>query len=288
LATDVESAEGPPKVRPVTPLGILSARLERIRSRVERLAPDDAELQSELREACDLAGGMDPYLTRSTTPESADLDQLNRRTLAENWSPGPDDPEPDGQATGGLEPEMLSGHVEGQFLKFLVAATGARRVLEIGMFSGYSALAMAEALPEDGRLITCEIDGSAARFAERNFAGSSAGEKISIEVAPAIRTLERLAAAGQSFDLIFIDADKGGYVEYFHSVLDGGLLASGGIICADNTLMQGRPWLAGEADENGDAIALFNRTVAEDPRVEQVLVPLRDGVTLIRRVGPQA
>jgi len=288
LAAEAKSAEGPPKVRPVTPLGILAARLERIRSRVEQLAPDDPDLQSELREACDLAGGMDPYLARSTTPESAELDRLNRGTLAEDWSPEPDSPEPDGQAAAGLEPEMLSGHVEGQFLKFLVAATGARRVLEIGMFTGYSALAMAEALPEDGRLITCEIDGSAARFAERHFAESPAGEKISIEVAPAMRTLEKLAAIGESFDLVFIDADKGGYIEYFHAVLDGGLLAPGGVICADNTLMQGRPWLAGEAGENGEAIARFNRTVAEDPRVEQVLVPLRDGVTLIRRAGQEA
>ncbi|MEX0620947.1 MAG: class I SAM-dependent methyltransferase [Solirubrobacterales bacterium] len=280
MATEAEDPEVPPTLRPVTPLGVLAAKLEQIRTRIERLAPNDPDLQSELREACSLASGMDPFLALSTTPASADLEDLNRRTLAGDWLPGADGPAP-----AGLEPEMLSGHVEGQFLKFLVAATGARRVLEIGMFTGYSALAMAEALPDDGRLVTCEIDDFTAAFAERCFATSKAGKKISIEVAPAKATLEKLSVAGRDFDLVFIDADKGGYVEYFQTVLDGGLLAPGGIICADNTLMQGQPWMDGEATDNGEAIAHFNRTVAEDPRVEQVLVPLRDGVTLIRKVA---
>ncbi|MBC7632969.1 MAG: SAM-dependent methyltransferase, partial [Flavobacterium sp.] len=103
-------------------------------------------------------------------------------------------------------------------------------------------------------------------------------------VAPALGTLTSLAADGQAFDLIFIDADKAGYVDYLDLVLNGGLLAPGGLICADNTLMQGQPYLSGVPTPNGVAIAAFNEAVADDPRVEQVLLPLRDGLTLIRRV----
>ena len=105
-----------------------------------------------------------------------------------------------------------------------------------------------------------------------------------IEVAPALQTLGRLADAGEAFDLVFIDADKAGYADYLELLLTTGLLASDALICVDNTLMQGEPWSAAEASSNGAAIAAFNRAVAHDPRVEQVVLPLRDGLTLIRQV----
>ena len=178
---------------------------------------------------------------------------------------------------------MLSGHVEGQALKFLVRLARARRVLEIGMFTGYSALAMAEALPEDGELVACERDPRVAEFAQRCFRESPSGHRIDVRVAPALDTLRELGTAGESFDLVFVDADKGGYAEYVRTVLDTGLLAPDGVICVDNTLMQGQPWLAGSATANGEAIAAFNQGLVDDPRIEQVLLPLRDGLTLIRR-----
>ena len=176
---------------------------------------------------------------------------------------------------------MLSGHVEGQALKFLVHLARARRVLEIGMFTGYSALAMAEALPDDGVLVACEVDADVAALARECFAAAPGGEKIDVRVAPADDTLAALA--GQVFDLVFIDADKAGYLGYVERILETGLLRDGGVICVDNTLMQGQPW-AGESTANGDAITAFNAAIADDPRVEQVLIPLRDGLTLIRRV----
>ncbi|GAA4544884.1 O-methyltransferase [Pseudonocardia xishanensis] len=249
--------------RPVTPTTILAGLLDELVGR-----HDDPDL----RRARDLAAGLDPYLDRCTTPASAALDALERRTREEDWA----------ALAGGvpLEQEMLSGHVEGGFLRFLVQMTGARRVLEIGMFTGYSALAMAEALPADGVLVACELDPFPARVARECFAASAAGARIDVRVGPAATTLAALA--GESFDLVFIDADKAGYADYLDTVLSTGLLAEGGTVCVDNTLMQGQPW-TGEATANGEAIAAFNRTVAEDPRVEQVIVPLRDGVTLIRR-----
>jgi caffeoyl-CoA O-methyltransferase len=237
----------------------------------------DPLLRERVLEARRLAGGLDPYLARCTTPESPDLADLARRTLAYAF------PE-----AGALEAEMLSGHVEGQLLQVLVRATGARRVLEVGMFTGYSALAMAEALPADGEVVACEIDADVAAFAAERLATAAHGAKVRVEVGPAVDTLTRLAAEGSSYDLVFIDADKPGYAAYLDLVLDGGLLAPGGLVCVDNTLLQGAAYGAGPATDNSRAIAAFNARVADDPRVQQVLVPLRDGVTLITRVPDDA
>lgn len=276
---DLSGISAPGLPRPVTPTSILAQRLEEFAGRWGDVIGTDQSLRKELREICELAKGLDPYLERWTTPESAALSLLTRRTQDEDWAR-----HSDGSAPGHLEQEMLSGHVEGQTLKMLVHATRAQRVLEIGMFTGYSALAMAEALPEGGRLVACEIDPQVAAFAQRCFRESVDGHKITVEVGPALGTLGALAAAGDVFDLIFIDADKGGYQQYFEVILDSELLAPDGLICVDNTLMQGQPWLSSKPTSNGIAIAEFNQRVAADPRVEQVIIPLRDGLTLIRRV----
>jgi caffeoyl-CoA O-methyltransferase len=123
----------------------------------------------------------------------------------------------------------------------------------------------------------------------RCFKLSPHGHKIGVKVAPALETLAALAAAGKTFELVFIDADKGGYIDYLNLLLETQLLAPNGLICVDNTLMQGEPYLA-EAilaesmTANGAAIAAFNQAVVDDPRVEQVMLSIRDGLTLIRRV----
>ena len=262
--------------RPVTPLGILAAKLEHLSQQLE-VSDIDPQLKSELRQACELASGLDPYLSHCTTPESPALRSLVQRTQAEDWS------QRSTEAVQ-LEQEMLSGHVEGQTLKFLVHLTQAKRVLEIGMFTGYSALAMAEALPDDGEVVACEVDTEVAKFAQQCFSESPSGHKILVKVAPALLTLKQLAAAHKTFDLVFIDADKAGYVDYVNLLLNTNLLAPNGLICVDNTLMQGQPYVSGEATANGIAITTFNQTMVDDPRVEQVLLPLRDGLTLIRRV----
>jgi caffeoyl-CoA O-methyltransferase len=266
-------------MRPVTPVGILAAKLESLVQQVKLLEQIDPAFQIELHQAYELANGLDPYLDLCTTPESPALAALVQRTNAEDWNQRFSD----GETVKPLEQEMVSGHVEGQFLKFLIHLTKARRVLEIGVFTGYSALAMAEALPADGEVVACEVDAYAAEFAQKCFAQSPAGRKISMRVAPALETMQQLAAAGEVFDLVFIDADKGGYPAYLSLLLTTGLLAPNGLICVDNTLMQGQPYLSSTATENGIAIAKFNQAVVDDPRVEQVLLPLRDGITLIRR-----
>lgn len=250
--------------RPVTPLGILAAELDRVRT---HLAAVDPALAAELDGACALASGLDPYLAACAAPESPALAALAERTRTAEWG-------------GALEQEMLSGHVEGRVLAFLVRLTGARRVLDVGMFTGYSSLAMAEALPAGGEVVACELDPGVAAFARESFAASAAGARITVHVAPAAETLRTLEGP---FDLVFLDAEKPGYLGYVELLLERDLLAGGGLLCVDNTLMQGEPWLPGPPSPNGAAIAAFNTAIAADPRLEQVLLPLRDGLTLIRR-----
>jgi caffeoyl-CoA O-methyltransferase len=269
----------PGSPRPVTPASILASKLDELARLLEAQGCLDPVSRERLQEVCELASGLDPYLGRFTSPESAELHRLADRTQAEDWRGR----SPSG-VTGQLEQEMLSGHVEGQLLKMLVHATRATRVLEIGMFTGYSALAMAEAMPTRGQVIACEIDAEVAAFAQSCFDDSPVGEKITIRVGPALDTLGALAETGRQFDLVFIDADKAGYAGYLNALLDKGLLAPHALICVDNTLMQGQPWLSSAASPNGVAIAEFNELVAADPRVEQVIIPLRDGLTLIRQV----
>ena len=270
------TAPGAP--RPVTPVGILAATLDEVLAQARRGALD-ADGLARLETARDLAAGLDPYLERCTTPESPALAELARRTAEHDWRAH------DGDT--GLEQEMLSGHVEGQLLRTLVHATRARTVLEVGMFTGYSALAMAEAVGDGGRVVACEVDAEVAAFAQECFAASIMGGRIDVRVGPAADTLRALAAAGERFELVFVDADKAGYADYLDLLLGGGgpdgLLAPRGLVVVDNTLMQGRPWVSAEPTGNGAAVAAFNDALATDPRVEQVLVPLRDGLTLVRR-----
>jgi caffeoyl-CoA O-methyltransferase len=168
--------------------------------------------------------------------------------------------------------EMLTGPVAGRFLEFLVWVSQPKRVVEIGTFSGHSALAMAAALPEGGHIDACEIDPERAAFAQRYFDRSPHGSKITLHVGPALETVERLEG---EFDFVFIDAEKEGYVGYYEAVLPR--LAERGLIVADNTLADGR------VVDGNPPIAVFNEHVAADPRSVQVLLSVRDGMTLIRK-----
>src|SRR3990172_4434915 len=173
-------------------------------------------------------------------------------------------------------PQMLTGPLEGAFLATLVRLTRARRVIEIGLFTGYSALSMAEALPDDGRIVSCEISADNAAIARRFFERSAHGGKIEIRMGPALETLKSLE---ESFDLAFVDADKENYIAYFEALMPK--LAPGGLIVADNVLWSGTVLDPKEASDR--AIVAFNDHVARDPRVEVVMLPLRDGVSLIRK-----
>lgn len=269
----------PPPLRPVTPLGLIADGLSDIRAQLIADGAVNDHVIEKLDLALALASDLDPYLDQCTTPASKALALLDERTRNQEWKDfGSSISAPT------LEAEMLSGHLEGQFLDFLVRISNAKRVLEVGMFTGYSALAMAEALPAEGVLLACEIDPEVADFAKRCFEESESGDKIEVRIGPAATTLHELSGSVEKFDLVFIDADKAGYRSYLDLIIDGDLLASGGTICVDNTLMQGQAFIEGSRTANGVAIAAFNDAVAADPRLRQVLLPIRDGVTLIRRV----
>jgi predicted O-methyltransferase YrrM len=167
---------------------------------------------------------------------------------------------------------MLTGPVAGRLLELLVWIGQPKRVLEIGTFSGHSALAMAAALPQDGHLDACELRPERAEFAQSWFDRSPHGSKITLHVGPALDSIAKLDG---EFDFVFIDADKPGYVDYYEAVLPR--LSPHGLIAADNALE------GGEVLDGTAAITAFNEHVAADPRSVQVLLTVRDGITLIRR-----
>ena len=194
------------------------------------------------------------YAERFTTPSAELFERLADETRATQTAP-----------------QMMVGPVEGEFLAFMVYATHARRVLEIGTFTGWSSIAMASALPPGGRLISCDVNAETTAVARRYAEEAGVADRIEYRLGPA---LDSLAGLEGPFDLVFIDADKPGYVDYYEAVLPK--LAEGGLIMADNTLF-------GLGDgENATAIETFNEHVRDDDRVEQVLLTIREGVTLIR------
>ena len=170
-------------------------------------------------------------------------------------------------------PQMQVDVIEGRFLQMLVRLSSAKRILELGMFTGYSALMMAEALPDNGHLITCEIDPKAEAIARRYFAESPHGDKITIRMGPALDTIKTLA---DPLDLVFIDADKLNYSNYYEACLP--LVKSGGLVVADNVLWSGKVVDPKDADDH--AIVAFNRLVQLDSRVENVCLTVRDGMML--------
>jgi caffeoyl-CoA O-methyltransferase len=177
-------------------------------------------------------------------------------------------------------PQMLTGTVEGRFLEALVWTARPQLVLELGTYSGYSALAMAAALPPGGRIVTCELSDEHADFAQRHIDASPYADRIELRRGPALDTVATLDGP---LDLVFIDADKPNYVNYYEAVLPK--LAERGLIAADNTLWSGN--VAGEEDQSDGAVALraFNDRVRDDDRVVCVMLSVRDGITLIRRRG---
>ena len=176
---------------------------------------------------------------------------------------------------------MLSGPVVGRLLELLVHATRARLVLEIGTFAGLSALAMAAGLAPDGRIITCEIDRERSEFARARFESAGLADRIELRVGPALETIESLDGP---FDLVFIDADKTGYLAYYEAVLPK--LSAHGLIVVDNTLRSGTILeAAGDVDAGTHSMARFNDHVARDVRAVCVMLTVRDGLTLIRRAA---
>jgi predicted O-methyltransferase YrrM len=178
-----------------------------------------------------------------------------------------------------INPRMLSGHLQGRVLSMFCSMVQPKRILELGTFTGYSALCMAEALPDDGILHTVECDDELEDFIVENLSSVEHGKKVKLHIGNA---LDIIATLNESFDLVFIDADKREYTAYFEAVLPK--LRQGGFILADNTLWDGKVLKQPEQnDQQTIEIQKFNMYIANDNRVEKVMLPLRDGLTIIRK-----
>jgi caffeoyl-CoA O-methyltransferase len=198
-----------------------------------------------------------------------------------------DHTEPDGELFARLAdetrekttaPQMMVGRLEGRFLGSLVRMLRARRVLELGTFTGYSSISMALALPPGGRVITCDVNDETTAVARRYAEEAGVADRIDYRLGAGLETIAQLDGP---FDLVFIDADKPNYVNYYEATLP--LLADGGLLIADNTLWSGRVADESETDENTNAIRAFNDHVLADPRVHNVLLTVRDGMNLVWR-----
>jgi caffeoyl-CoA O-methyltransferase len=174
-------------------------------------------------------------------------------------------------------PQMLTGPVEGRFLQSLVFFSGAKLVLELGTYSGYSSISMAAALAPGGHIDTCEVEPAHIAVARRYIEEAGYADRITVHEGPGLETIERLEG---EFDFVFIDADKQNYVNYYEAVLPR--LAERGLIAADNTLWSGRV-VGGDDSEGTRAIVAFNEHVRADALTVSVMLSVRDGITLIRR-----
>lgn len=202
------------------------------------------------------------YLLENSVREPEILRKLREETAAEPMA------------------RMQIGPEQGQFMQLLARMTGARRCLEVGVFTGYSSLAVALALPAEGRILACDISEKWTAIARRYWSAAGVAEKIELRLAPALETLDQQVHSGAagSFDFAFIDADKANYQAYFERALT--LIRPGGLIVVDNTLWQGAVADPSVRDEDTEAIRAFNRRLKEDARVIQSLVPIGDGVSL--------
>ncbi|HET8586429.1 MAG TPA: class I SAM-dependent methyltransferase [Candidatus Limnocylindria bacterium] len=178
--------------------------------------------------------------------------------------------------------DMQIGPMQGAFMSLLVRLIGARKCLEVGTFTGYSSTVVALALPEDGSILCCDVSREWTDVARRYWAEAGVADKIELRLAPAVETLDQLLAEGQegSFDFAFIDADKTGYDAYYERALR--LVRRGGLIAIDNTLQHGRVVDASSDSDNVRAVRALNQKIRDDDRVEMVLLPLADGLTLAR------
>ena len=172
---------------------------------------------------------------------------------------------------------------QGQFMAMLIKLMSARRIIEVGVYTGYSTLAVAEALPGDGLLVACDINAETSAIAQRYWQQAAVAHKIDLRLAPAVQTLQALLDDGQagSFDFAFIDADKTGYSDYYELCLN--LLRPGGLIAVDNVLWGGAVLETPTDDDDTQAIQRFNADLSDDQRVDLSMLPLADGLTLLRK-----
>jgi caffeoyl-CoA O-methyltransferase len=206
---------------------------------------------------------LERYILENSSPEDELLRELDRQTHLRV-----------------LNPRMISGHIQGKLLEMIVKMFRPQHILEIGTFTGYSALCMAAGLEESATIDTCEVDDELEPLAQSFFDRSEHGEKIHLHIGSALEIAPQL---GKQFDLVFIDGDKREYPAYYNMLMDKGLVHSGSILLADNILWYGKvTQQVHHNDHHTQALIEFNRMVVQDDRVESFILPLRDGINIIR------
>lgn len=275
------SVSGIRKENYTVPNAILPSNLPK----VESFIPDtpNERLQNLLQEATALCVESETYLKQCTSKPSKETDALENKTRSSDWVKLSEN----GETMFEFSERWTTDVVEAKMLGMFAYMLKAKRVLEVGMFTGYGTLTIAESLPDDGRITALEIDPFLKKFSEPIFQSSPHGHKINVQIGDALKAIQEWPV-DDKIDMVFIDADKGSYAAYYETVISRGLLAPGGVIVVDNTLFKGTPYIGkGKYDnhgwnDGGVAIANFNEYVANDNRVEQIMLPVRDGVTIVR------
>ncbi|GIR49609.1 MAG: hypothetical protein CM15mP58_17060 [Burkholderiaceae bacterium] len=258
------------------PTLILAQRLKKIKQRLTNCKSIEEEDITELDSIIYMMESQERYLDECTSLESSDLSKLNKLTMQTDW----DQIFLEKKSKVRLMTQMMSSKLSGQLLKMLVTMSGAKKILELGLFSGYSALAMAEGLPRDGRLISCEIDPYAASFARSYLDGTSYGKKIQIRVGPALNLLDNFMLEGESFDFVFIDAKKTEYKKYITKIIANKLITKRSILCIDNVFMKGACFSKFEKQTKGsNEVKQMNQLLTSE-KFFTVMLPVRDGMTI--------
>ena len=265
------------KRKTYSPYGIISERLKKLQKKMKEVSTDK-NIISEIEKCISLSKNVEHYTEKCTTKPSKNLETISEFTFNHDW----EDALKKKKSTGFLGSQMMCGHVAAQFLKILIDIMKARNILEIGMFSGFSTLAMAESLPPDGKIVACEFNPYAVRIAKKFFK-RFCENRIIIEEGPAIETLIRLANAKAKFDFVFIDATKSQYPQYLKILVERKIVKKGSLICIDNTFLQGKVFSNYEKqDVSSKVMKKFNSEIAANPQYHTVMLPLRDGFTLLR------
>lgn len=291
----VSSAEGRFAVEAAmrkSPPGVPDTPMEEVAEELRKaLALEDvAEIKKHVAEALRVVAGLDPYMTAMSTPPSEAVASLVTKSETHDWAGA----YAQKKTQFPLKREMCAGGLEGAFVRMLAAVTHARDVLEVGMFTATTTLAIAEVMPPDGKVTALEIEPYLVEtFAKPAFASAGREHMLDVKLGTAMEGLKALASEHAQFDLVFIDADKPGYESYLDTILEKNMLAPNGMVVADNTLFKSKTYpleaeygVTNGMDANAWAIHAFNRRVLNDPTLEVVMIPLRDGVSLIRRKAP--
>lgn len=270
-----------------TPVLSASLKIQAVIEKLEAEGVKDASILPSLREALKLLVNIDPYLEDHSMETPEILRGIIDETLKHDWRGAHES----GKMKFYIEPAACAGTYEGNFIAQVARSIGAKTVLEIGMFTGTTTINIAASLPKDGKIIALESEAYLKEVTKPFFDKAGVASKIEVRIGQAIDSLKELIAKRMSFDLIFIDADKTGYLSYYEAIMDGGLLNDNGVLLVDNVLYQGLPIMPelrkeGEDEfmsKNGRALHHLNQIIDDDPRVDVTILPVRDGLSWVTK-----